>query len=144
MDCVLIAEDNDEDYAAFQRIFNRAIGVPLIRCRDGEDVLNYLTKPPDGAAGWPSLILLDLNMPGVDGREALTRVKTDPQLRSIPTVIFSTSSSPQDVSYCYDHGANGYMTKPVNFMEFEHKLRGAIDYWKNVMLLPPPTKLKAL
>lgn len=140
MRSILIAEDSDEDFTAFQRIFNRATAVPLIRCRDGEDMLNYLAKPPDGSSGWPSLILLDLNMPGVDGREALTRLKTDPELRSIPTVIFSTSSNPRDVTYCYDQGANGYLHKPVKYTDLERTLRCLIEYWGNAMLLAPPQR----
>lgn len=143
MHSILIAEDNEEDFETFQRIFNRTIGVPLIRCRDGEAVLNYLTEPPDGAVGWPSLILLDLNMPGTDGREALTRLKSDPKLRSIPTVVFSTSSSPKDVSYCYDQGANGYMSKPVNYRDLERSLRGLVEYWDKIMLLPTREEMRS-
>lgn len=142
MQCILIAEDNEEDFEIIRRIFNRSIGVPLIRCRDGEDVLNYLTNPPEKSAGRPSLILLDLNMPGIDVREALTRLKSDPELRSIPTVILSTSTSPKDVGYCYDQGANGYMSKPVNYQDLEHNLRGLVEYWDHVMVLPPsPQKM---
>jgi CheY-like chemotaxis protein len=140
MNCILMAEDNEEDFETVKRIFDRTIRVPLIRCRDGEDVLNYVTKPPDRSEGRPSLILLDLNMPGTDGREALTRLKRDPELRSIPTIIFSTSSSPKDVSYCYDQGANGYMTKPVNYTHLEHSLRCLVEYWDKVMVLPPPQR----
>jgi CheY-like chemotaxis protein len=136
MHCILIAEDSEEDFSILQRIFSRIGGVPLIRCRDGEDVLNYLTKPPDGSIGWPSLILLDLNMPGVDGREALVRLKTNPELRAIPVVVFSTSSSPKDVKYCYDQGANGYMYKPVSFTVLENNVRSLIEYWDNVMIQP--------
>jgi CheY-like chemotaxis protein len=141
MQSILIAEDNEEDFEAIRRIVSRTLSILLIRCRDGEEVLNYLTKPPDGSAGRPSLILLDLNMPGTDGRETLTRLKRDPELRAIPTVVFSTSTSPKDVSYCYDHGANGYMSKPVNYRDFEHSLRGLVEYWDNVMVLPPAKKL---
>lgn len=137
MQCILIAEDNEEDFETIRRIFSRTIDVPLIRCRDGEDVLNYLTKPPNGSAGRPSLILLDLNMPGIDGREALMRLKSDPELRSIPTVILSTSTSPKDVGYCYDQGANGYMSKPVDYKDLEHSLRALVEYWDNIMVLPP-------
>jgi len=145
MHSIVVAEDNEEDFETFERIFNLTIGVPLIRCRDGEDLLTYLTKSRNGLVGWPSLILLDLNMPGTDGREALTRLKSDPALRSIPTIIFSTSSSPRDVNYCYNHGANGYMTKPVNYMDLERMLHSLVTYWDTVMLLPsPPHQAKKL
>jgi len=138
MRCLVIAEDNDEDFAAFQRIIERLVSVRIIRCRDGEDVLSYLTHPPDGSNGRPSVILLDLNMPGTDGREALARIKSDPELRSIPVVVFSTSSNEKDIAYCYGQGANGYMNKPVNYTQFEQHVRGFIEYWQKVMLLPPP------
>ncbi len=138
MRIILIAEDNDEDLIAFQRVMRRSNGPPLVRCRDGEDVLNYLTNPPDGTTHLPSLILLDLNMPGTDGRETLARLKSDPDFRSIPTVVFSTSSSPKDVDYCYDQGANGYMSKPVKYTDLEDILLGFVEYWDKIMILPPP------
>lgn len=143
MRSILIAEDSDEDFAAMQRVFRHANEMTLIRCRDGEEVMNYLTNPPAGADPVPSLILLDLNLPGTDGRETLVRLKSDAQFRSIPTVIFSTSSRPWDITYCYDQGANGYMNKPVNYVELERHLSIFLDYWKNTMLfpfLPPPSK----
>jgi CheY-like chemotaxis protein len=141
MQSILIAEDSEEDFETIRRIVSRTINVRLIRCRDGEEVLSYLTRPPDGSPGRPSLILLDLNMPGTDGRETLTRLKSDPEWRAIPTVVLSTSTSPKDVSYCYDHGANGYMSKPVNYNDLEHSLRGLVEYWNNIMVLPPAKML---
>ena len=144
MHCILIAEDNEEDFETVKRIFTRTIGVPLVRCLNGEDLLNYLTQLSLGSRRWPSLILLDLNMPGTDGREALTRLKSDPELRTIPTIVFSTSSSPRDVNYCYDHGANGYMIKPVNYMDLEHNLQSLVKYWDKVMILPPPPQERSM
>ena len=135
---ILMAEDSEEDFEAFQRIFNRKLGVPVIRCRDGEDFLTYLTKLSDRFTEWPSLILLDLNMPGIQGLEVLTRLKNDPELRSIPTVVFSSSSNPKDVCSCYAQGANGYMIKPINYTDLERTLRGLVEYWKTVMVLPHP------
>lgn len=107
----------------------------LIRCLDGEDVMNYLTKPPDGTDSMPSMILIDLNMPGTDGRETLVRMKSDPQFRSISAVVFSTSSSPWDITYCYDQRANGYTNKPVNYDEFVRNLTTFLDYWEHTMLV---------
>jgi two-component system response regulator len=141
---IVVVEDNDQDYEAIERILNRTLAISLIRCWDGEDLLNYLMNPSTRSARWPSLILLDLNMPGTDGREALTRLKTDRELHPIPTIIFSTSSSPKDLTYCYAHGANGYMVKPVNYLKLEHQLRGLVEYWTNVMQLPPPPQKVAV
>lgn len=133
---ILIAEDSDEDFVAFQRVLNRSNSSTLIRCRDGEELINYLTNSPDGADSRPSIILLDLNMPGTDGRETLVRLKSDSVFRSIPVIVFTTSTSPKDVVWCYEQGANSYMNKPVNYTEFERKLRSVIDYWAHTMLLP--------
>ena len=133
---ILIAEDNDEDFVAFQRVLSRSNSATVIRCRDGEEVITYLTKAADGADSRPSIILLDLNMPGTDGRETLVRLKSDSTFRSIPTVVFSSSTNPKDVAYCYEQGANGYMNKPVNYVELERKLRSFLDYWEHTMVLP--------
>ncbi len=141
---IMIVEDSDEDFVALTRALNRATSAKLLRCRDGDEALACLeqlihqvsaaSEPP------PSVVLLDLNLPGTDGREVLTRMKRDPQLRSIPVVIFSTSSRPDDVAYCYDHGANGYIVKSVNFTQFEAALRTFTEYWEKAVVLPPPPK----
>ena len=132
---ILIAEDNDEDFVAFQRVLSRSNSATVIRCRDGEEVINYLTKAGDGVDPRPSIILLDLNMPGTDGRETLVRLKSNSAFRSIPTVVFSSSTNPNDVIYCYEQGANGYMNKPVNYVELERTLRSFLDYWEHTMVL---------
>jgi CheY-like chemotaxis protein len=133
---ILIAEDNDEDFVAFQRVLSRSNSATLIRCCDGEEVINYLRKALDGADSRPSIILLDINMPGTDGRETLVRLKSDSAFRSIPIVVFSTSTRPKDIVDCYEQGANGYMSKPVNYMELERNLCNLLDYWEHTMLLP--------
>jgi len=141
MKCIMVVEDNDEDYTAISRVLNRATTAKLLRCRDGEETLTCLKRLTEEVAASeerPSVILLDLNMPGINGREVLDHIKRDSLLRSIPVVVFSTSSSPKDVAHCYDHGANGYMVKPVNFSQFEAALRTFCEYWENSMLLPVP------
>ncbi|WP_238590348.1 response regulator [Nitrospira moscoviensis] len=142
MERILVVEDNDEDFTALARVLNRATAAALIRCRDGEEVLACLDRLTHDvssapAQNRPSVILLDLNLPGTDGREVLAHIKRDPLLRSIPVVVFSTSSSPKDVTYCYEQGANGYMVKSVNFSQFEAALRTFTEYWEKAMLLPP-------
>lgn len=134
---VMIIEDNDEDYEAFTRIFNRVSGARMTRCRNGKEAQEHLDRlrhaPSDDR---PSVILLDLNMPEIDGRDMLAWIKGDPLLRTIPVVVFSTSSNPDDVTFCYNEGANGYMVKPVNFMRLEVSLRAFCDYWEHAMVLP--------
>jgi CheY-like chemotaxis protein len=140
---IMVVEDNDEDFAALKRVLNRATTAKLVRCLDGEEAfacLERLINEVSAASETrPTVILLDLNLPGTDGREALVRIKRDSQLRSIPIVILSTSSNPKDVAYCYDHGANGYMVKSVNFTQFEAALRTLTEYWDKAMILPRPT-----
>lgn len=146
MKTIIVVEDNDEDFTALRRVLNRATTAKLLRCRDGEEVLNCLTRLTQEVAAWedwPSVILLDLNVPLTDGREVLSHIKDNPLLRSIPVVVFSTSSSPRDIAYCYDHGASGYMVKSVNFAQFEMALRVFSEYWEKAMVIPPPPEYAA-
>ncbi len=137
---ILLVEDNDEDYLAFERaLANADVQRPVHRCHSGDEALAFLARC-DAARGGPTrlpaLILLDLNMPGSDGREVLRRLKNDPRFRAIPIVIVTTSSNPRDVFSCYDDGANGYMVKSIDFTRFAHDVRRLIEYWFQVSLMP--------
>lgn len=139
---VLMVEDSDEDFEAV-RWAVRKLGreLPLLRCADGDTALDWLRG--EGAyAGqaplWPALILLDLNLPGTDGREVLAELKQDPRLASIPVVVMTTSANPRDVRACYAQGANSYALKPVNFEKFVEQLRLLLDFWLGTALLPQP------
>jgi CheY-like chemotaxis protein len=138
---LLIIEDSDEDFEAFKRMIKKAAVMnPLYRCADGDEALDFLYHTGDyqnsTQAPRPSLILLDLNLPGTDGRELLSQIKQDKTLKSIPIVVFTTSSNPKDVELCYFNGANGYMLKPVNVDRLRRFLQTFIDYWFEVVLLP--------
>ncbi|HEY9845278.1 MAG TPA: response regulator, partial [Candidatus Caenarcaniphilales bacterium] len=111
---LLVVEDSDEDFEAFGRMIRKsAIVNPIYRCTDGEDALDFLHR--DGqytnpaTAPRPAIILLDLNLPGTDGREVLAEIKQDSTLKIIPVVVFTTSANPKDVEFCYWHGVNGYI-----------------------------------
>ena len=135
-----MVEDSAEDFLALGRAFRKyALQNPVLRCSDGDQALEYLRgygKHPAWPKNLPALVLLDLNMPGTDGREVLTTVKHDPRLHNIPVVIFSTSSSSRDIEDCYRLGANSYLTKPVSYTELEEKIRLTIQYWLGASELP--------
>ncbi len=117
---VLLIEDNPGDVRLAREAFREC----RMRCsvrvaNDGSAALRYLRG--DGCpaeAHRPALILLDLNLPGMDGREVLGQIKSDPGLRRIPVIVLTTSMSEEDISRCYDLHADGYVTKPVNMDEF--------------------------
>jgi CheY-like chemotaxis protein len=138
---ILLVEDSDEDYLAFTRALrDTAVTVSLPRCTRGEEALDYLHRrgrfADPAQAPRPALVLLDLNLPGMDGRELLAMIKGDEHLQSIPVVIETTSRNPRDVEWCYQHGANGYQVKAIGFEQFKHSLRLLVEYWLTVCVLP--------
>ncbi len=131
---VLLVEDDADDIGITKRAFRKGkIGNPLYVVRDGEEALEYLRQTDrytdPAAAPRPGLILLDLNMPRLDGREVLREIKGDPDLRRIPVVVLTTSGEEADVLECYDEGANTYITKPVEFEKFLQAVITIGKYW---------------
>jgi CheY-like chemotaxis protein len=131
---LLIVEDSDEDFAILQRMMQRLdVQTPVYRCFDGDEVLELLYQVgtyrnrPDIPR--PSVILLDLNLPGTDGRELLSQIKQDGNLKEIPIVVFTTSDNPQDIEYCYREGANGYLIKPLDTSSLQRLVSAFVDYW---------------
>lgn len=138
---LLVVEDSDEDFAALGRIMKRNcdIHIPLARCIDGDDALDYLYQQGAYAnrnISTPSLIVLDLNLPGTDGREVLAQVKNDEQLKTIPVVVFTTSSSPVDIEVCYRSGVNSYMLKQMDIEQLKVSIKLFFDYWFKAAMLP--------
>jgi CheY-like chemotaxis protein len=138
---VLVVEDSTEDFTALGRAFRKhALQNPVLRCEDGDQALSYL-QGYGKAVGWPAtlpaIILLDLNLPGTDGRSVLKTLKQDPLLNAIPVIIFSTSSNVRDIQDCYRLGANSYLTKPIDYATLEEKIRQTITYWLGTSELPP-------
>src|SRR5882724_6504435 len=110
---ILIVEDSADDFEAAKRAFGKAnLRNPIKHAASGEEALAYLRS--DGSAK-PGIILLDLNMPGLDGRKTLEIIKRSPELKKIPVVVLTTSDDERDVSGCYEMGANTYIQKPVDF-----------------------------
>ncbi|MEM9803652.1 MAG: response regulator [Cyanobacteria bacterium P01_D01_bin.56] len=139
---LLVVEDSDEDFEALNRIMRKTcqFEVPTARCVDGDDALDFLYG--EGAyanranAERPGLILLDLNLPGTDGRVVLSHIKQDEQLKTIPVVVMTTSSNPRDIEACYRSGVNSYMLKPTNVEQLKMSVQLFIDYWYRVAILP--------
>ena len=141
IDSLLTVEDSDEDFTAFERVARQlAINKPIFRCTDGEDALEFLYKKgkynSDRQAPRPAIILLDLNLPGIDGREVLWQIKQDPNLQTIPVVIFTTSSNSTDVEFCYQNGVNGYIVKPIDTSKLIWTIKLFMSYWFEVTILP--------
>ncbi len=131
---LLIAEDSDEDFEALKRLMKRmAVQNPIYRCTDGDEVLDFIYQEGEyensGSAPRPSIILLDLNLPGIDGRDILDRLKHDSNFKEIPIVVFTTSSNPRDIDLCYEKGANGYLIKPMDSDELKRTIKAFVDYW---------------
>lgn len=142
---ILLAEDDDDDFEltraglAEARVLN-----DLRRVRDGEELLDYLRRRGRFAGPepvpTPSLILLDLNMPRKDGREALREIKQSARLRSIPIVVLTTSRSEEDVLRSYDLGVSSFIQKPVGFADLVEVLRVFGRYWFEIVELPAPVE----
>jgi CheY-like chemotaxis protein len=138
---LLVAEDSDEDFEVLQLLMQQMhVRNPIYRCTNGDKVLDFLYKKGDyenlTTAPRPCVILLDLNLPGTDGRDVLEQLKQDQELKEIPIVVFTTSSDPKDVEFCYQKGANGYLIKPVDSSELEKTVQAFVEYWLEVNVTP--------
>ena len=135
---ILLAEDDVEDRALIQQAIGRAADdVQVEVVQDGVHLLERLREPPGGRQGLPALVLLDLNMPRMDGREALALIRETPDLRRLVVVVLTTSDAPRDITFAYDTGANSFITKPDTFDELVRTMDALQRYWRTVTL--PPT-----
>ncbi|HTL71511.1 MAG TPA: response regulator [Candidatus Eisenbacteria bacterium] len=144
---ILIAEDDDDEY----ELTSAALGElrtanRLRRVVDGEELLSYLRREGEYANETlypaPDFILLDLNMPGKDGREALRELKSHPSLKRIPLAVLSVSNAEDDVRRCYDLGANCYLAKPPGFDALRKALAALQSYWFETAEIPSPGSIK--
>ncbi len=138
---ILLVEDSPEDFETTQRAFRRSgLKNPIFRCSDGDEALDFLHQQGEFAdpdkAPRPGVILLDLNLPGTDGREVLAEIKADPALKKIPVIVLTTSSDDRDVDACYRAGASSYIQKPVDLEGFMKAIERLNDYWFEVVILP--------
>lgn len=134
---VIVAEDDSDDRLMIEEAFERCGPCNLQFVEDGEQLLNYLRD--DGEPEQMSerekrrVILLDLNMPRMNGQEALKEIKSDPELSRIPVVVFTTSNAEEDIVRSYDLGVNSFITKPVTFDQVIVALH---RYWSEIVTVP--------
>lgn len=135
---VLLVEDDEGDVLMTREAFEYyKIQNRLHVVGDGEQALQFLRRTgPYADAPRPGLILLDLNMPKKDGREALGEIKTDPDLRRIPVVVLTTSRAEEDIVRTYDLGVNSFVSKPVTFEELASAMQRLACYWFDLVELP--------
>lgn len=139
---VLLAEDNPADQCLARRAFEQTrIPCDLRIVADGEELLRYLKQeaPYDEPekAPWPDLILLDLNMPKVDGREALAQIKAHPELALVPVVVLTTSEHEKDVMQSYQLGCSSFIVKPSSVPDLMKTFSHLSEYWFDTVILPP-------
>lgn len=137
---ILMADDDDDDFLLTEKALKESkLLNTLIRVRDGEELLDYLWKRGDYAdteTVRPGVILLDLNMPRKDGREALREIKSSEDLRDIPVVVFTTSKAEEDIYRSYQLGVNSFITKPVTFENLISVMKALGKYWFEIVELP--------
>ncbi|HXP87299.1 MAG TPA: response regulator [Bryobacteraceae bacterium] len=139
---ILCADDDPEDRLLMQEAWQESrVANRLDFVEDGEELMDYLHRrgkyaSPEGAT-LPGLILLDLNMPRKDGREALKEIKSSPGLRSIPVVVLTTSKAEADILRAYDLGVNSFIVKPVTFKSLVDLTLAFSKYWFEIVELPP-------
>ncbi|NCO43087.1 MAG: two-component system response regulator [Armatimonadetes bacterium CG_4_10_14_3_um_filter_66_18] len=139
---ILVADDDPEDCLLVRDALEESrLANELHFVGDGEQLLDYLNRRGAYAdpvvAPRPGLILLDLNMPKMDGREALAEIKNNANLRQIPVVVLTTSSAEEDIFRSYDLGVNSYITKPVTFESLVRVMQALGRYWFEIVELPP-------
>ena len=135
---VLLVEDNPGDVRLTQEAFKDGrVLVNLTVAADGVEAMEFLNRTGKFSdAPVPDLILLDLNLPKKNGREVLTEIKADEELRRIPVIVMTTSKAEQDIHRAYKLNANCYVTKPVDLDEFLHVVRSIEDFWLTIVTLP--------
>ena len=139
--CILLADDDPDDRMLTQRALKASrLANRLEMVEDGEELMQYLRRQGEYAdpavSPRPGIILLDLNMPRKDGREALKEIKSDPSLRRIPVVILTTSEAEQDILRSYDLGVNAFVTKPVTFDGLASAISRLGEFWFEIVKLP--------
>jgi CheY-like chemotaxis protein len=137
-----MADDDDDDFILTEKALTESkLLNTLIRVKDGEELLDYLLQRGEYNASnttRPGVILLDLNMPRKDGREALREIKSNPDLHDIPVVVFTTSKAEEDIYRSYQLGVNSFITKPVTFENLISVMQTLGRYWFEIVELPQP------
>ena len=135
---ILLVEDSLEDIDLIEHAFKSSVLNPQLSvAKDGQEALDFLYKSGTyHNVELPDLIILDLNLPKKSGHQVLAQIKNDPQLKTIPVVILTTSRSPRDALKCYQNYANCYICKPLQFDEFIQVIKEIENFWFSVVQLP--------
>jgi len=135
---ILLVEDNEGDVVLTMQALKKAnVTNGISVAMDGDEAMKYLRKEGKFAnAETPDLILLDINLPKIDGMEVLAEIKNDDELKSIPVVMLTTSDSEKDIARSYNNHANCYVTKPVDFKKFIEVIQAIKDFWISIVKLP--------
>jgi len=139
---ILMADDDEDDrQLAMEALHESKLVNELRFVKDGEELMDFLHHrgqyADPASSPRPGIVLLDLNMPRKDGREALKEIKSDPELRRIPVVILTTSDTEEDIIRSYDLGVNSFIKKPVTFNGMVEIMRALGKYWFQIVELPP-------
>lgn len=141
---ILMADDDDDDFLLTKKALAESkLANTLVRVEDGEELMDYLKqrgKYKNTEVLRPGMILLDLNMPRKDGRETLKEIKSDPELKDIPVIIFTTSKAEEDIFRSYQLGSNSFITKPVTFEKLVRVISALGVYWFKIVKLPQPSE----
>jgi two-component system response regulator len=142
---ILLAEDNENDVELTRQGFKRCqLLFNLHRVKDGEECLAFLRKQGTyGNVPTPDLVLLDLNMPRMDGREVFAEMVQDKDLNGIPVVVLTTSANEEEILTMYKLRCSSYIVKPVDFEQFLHKVQVLAEYWFRVVVLPTRVETEA-
>lgn len=145
---ILVADDDADDRMLIEDAFEEScLQNPLHFVEDGEQLLDYLRREGNFAhlkgEAYPGVILLDLNMPRMDGRTALSKIKEDPELRRIPVIILTTSKAEEDILRTYGLGVSSFITKPVTFDRLVEVVKTIGAYWIEIVALPPECTTQA-
>jgi two-component system response regulator len=137
---IVLIEDSEDDCEAIMRAFRKSgAEYPIIWCNTGQQALEFMQKScvqdSDNILK-PILIMLDLNMPGIDGRKILETIKSHDMMKSIPVIIVSTSDNERDINQCYQLGASSYIQKPLDFDALTETVRRLKEFWFDTALLP--------
>ena len=145
---ILLVEDNPDDEALTLRAVRKHMPHGIVVVRDGAEALDFLFGTGDHAGRdltlSPLLVLLDLKLPKVNGLEVLRRIRDDGRTRSIPVIVFTSSTEEQDILDSYRLGANSYIRKPVDYVQFCADLKQVMTYWLCVNQLPPQRNCSAI
>jgi len=137
---VLVVEDNDRDFEIIATtLLDAGFEHTVKQVGNGEECREHLRNDRQ----IPDLLILDLNLPGLDGRDLLTEIKADPRLQLLPVVVMTTSSNPRDAAFCYRFGVSSYHIKPLKLSEFRHVVRTIGEFWLRIAVLPNRIDLDA-